>query len=601
MARHGSRRTRRVSRAERQKILVRARNAAIARRQAVIRHNESRRIAATSKGFRSNVSLATLRSRLRRGGRGQNVIRSNIAFRESGGSQQAFQSILNRQRLNRRISQRRSRGISVQATREQSTQESRARKATSFRQFEIQSQPSRTQPTQVLTSQASIPLAQEQQGFRGDVGLVGTPTIRGLPSDSKFEIVGGKAVPKGAVAKGGNIAISGLQTTSKVTGQPLPIKVQNVFAQQRASTVRVQQDFVSKRNVAIASGATIKEANALAKSQALGLPRTDMEAITIATQKAIIERKAGQIALAKELIKTQTTEGTTGQLNDLAGALDTAEPLPATQIKLSVDSDGFDINPRRTKAMLNNALLTGNSPDDIEFTIHQDPTVKGVDRGGIYSIVNGEVVQDDDRLLEKLNPRSIDRILGSEQDVLTAVLRDVSLNKSGSERLLDAQKGLVTLSQEEISELTLEGETLKQKDVFEGFANKILEGEGFVTENPDGTFTFTDADGNEIDITSKEFQKILKEMAQIININEDLSAENLELLAFIEELQALLRGGESTSDLLNSLFSLIAELQAQLGGRQRPVEDEFIDPFEGIANFFGDIYLGILSIFGVRT
>ena len=357
----------------------------------------------------------------------------------------------------------------------------------------------------------------------------------------------------------------------------------------------------------MASGATIKEANALAKSQAIGLPRSEQEAVNTTLQKAIIERKAGQLALAEQLIKEQTTTGTTGQLDDLKGVLAKAEPIPATLINVSVDSEGKDINPRRTRVLFNNALLTGNKIEDLDIIFHQDPNLTVNDRGGFISMSStGEADINISKLISSINPRSIDVILGGEQDVFSAVLKDIKLNRSGSEKLLEAQLGGTPLTRTDVGQLTTEGETLIALETFEGTATKLIAGEVEIIEvinNAGETiFNIIDIDTGEIigTLTVDEFGDVLSAMTELINANEALSGENIELLKFIEELQELLRGGESTQDLLASLFSLIAELQAQSGAR-RPIEEEFIDPFAEISQFFENVYLGFLSLFGVKA
>ena len=453
-----------------------------------------------------------------------------------------------------------------------------------------------------------------QQGFRGDVGTVGVP--RGiLRPDSKFEIVGGKAVPKGAVSKTFGERLSSEDKsfgfsrvpTETSRGTKIPDDIRQIFGQERNVTLAVAQDFISKRNVALASGATIKEANALAKSQAIGLPRSEQEAVNTTLQKAIIERKAGQLALAEQLIKEQTTTGTTGQLDDLKGVLAKAEPIPATLINVSVDSEGKDINPRRTRVLFNNALLTGNKIEDLDIIFHQDPNLTVNDRGGFISMSStGEADINISKLISSINPRSIDVILGGEQDVFSAVLKDIKLNRSGSEKLLEAQLGGTPLTRTDVGQLTTEGETLIALETFEGTATKLIAGEVEIIEvinNAGETiFNIIDIDTGEIigTLTVDEFGDVLSAMTELINANEALSGENIELLKFIEELQELLRGGESTQDLLASLFSLIAELQAQSGAR-RPIEEEFIDPFAEISQFFENVYLGFLSLFGVKA
>ena len=488
-----------------------------------------------------------------------------------------------------------------------------------------------TQQQQIITDR----LAQLNEGqFQGDVGKVGDrptdfvptkilpPTARdprtvGLPTGSKFEIIGGKAVPKGSVLKGGNIAFSKVPTISKRTGEPLPQEIIDIFKQQRAVSVRVAQDFVSKRNAAIAGGATIKEANELAKSQAVGLPKSDAEAINTAIQKSIIERKAGQIAEAKRLIAEQTEFGERGDLDDLQGLLDKAEPIPATQIQLSVDSDGNDINPRRTKVLLDNALLTGNSLDDLEIIIHQDPLLKVGDRGGILSILDGELIVDDQRFEEKLNPRSIQRVLGSEQDVLTAILKDVSGSRTGGDLLLAAQKGEITLSPEQITQLTTEGQIAKEQEVIEGqlktggeaftggldkLAEDILKGDFILDFDPDNTeiINIFDKGGNIVGtLNNEEFNNLLNKLTEAITANEALAGFNQQLLDIIEGL----RGGESSSELLSSLFSIIAALQAQLAGSQQQQEtqlpfQEHDDPIGDFFQFLSDVNTGFINFIG---
>ena len=64
------------------------------------------------------------------------------------------------------------------------------------------------------------------------------------------------------------------------------------------------------------------------------------------------------------------------------------------------------------------------------------------------------------------------------------------------------------------------------------------------------------------------------------------------------ELQELLRGGQSTSELLNSLFSLIAELQAQLGRQQGGVVEEEEDPLGDFFAFLADLNQGFINFVG---
>ena len=110
--------------------------------------------------------------------------------------------------------------------------------------------------------------------------------------------------------------------------------------------------------------------------------------------------------------------------------------------------------------------------------------------------------------------------------------------------------------------------------------------------------------GNEIGtLNDQEFNLVLNELSDAIKANESLGAFNLELLKIIEELQAGSAGGQRISELLGSLFSLIAALQAQVAAGQQPVggfvqEEE--DPVGNFFNFIGDIYIGFLNLFGVR-
>ncbi len=592
MARHGGRsRAAQLTPKQRQIITAQRAKAETARRAGL----RQRTTKFGGKGERFNVSLSALRAKQQRFP-SSNTLRANINFRESGGTQQQFQAIVDRQEANRRISQRRGAGISATAIR-----------------AALPKRPTPTaSPSTILTSQASRPTPQvslTDQGFQGDVGRVGVP--RGILSPtSKFEIIGGKAVPKGAVAKdfgarlgGEQFGFSRVPTTTK-SGTPIPDNIRQVFGQERNVSLLVAQDFISKRNAALASGATIKEAQALAIAQTRGLPKSEQEAINTTLQKQIIERKAGQLKLAEQLIKEQTTTGTTGQLDDLKGALAKAEPIPATVIKVSVDSEGKDINPRRTNVLVNNALLTGNKIEDLDIIFHQDPTALVNDRGGFISLSpTGETIIDTDRLIQKLNPRSIDVILGSEQNVFESVVKDVQKSKTGSERLLDAQRGFTRLSKKEIVELTTEGETLKQIEVSQGQINKLVEAiieQGGIlagTGTEDDPFRVELPSGETLPLDDVRVEELLIALELASRDIESLQDFNTELLRIIEEL----RGGQFTSDLLSSLFSLIAELQAQLGSRQQPLEEEFIDPFEGITNFFGDIYLGFLNLFGVKA
>ncbi len=461
-----------------------------------------------------------------------------------------------------------------------------------------------------ITTASTLATIAPDIGRGGNLGnIVGLAPPKPAPTPSKFEIVGGRAIPIGAKTTAKDLSIGDAGGTSfavsaiKPSGVP---EVDEVFANQRLVTVNIANEFRKNRNLALGTGSTDAEANEFARVTTRGLPKQDAEAFNIVFQKAIIERKAGQIEEARRLIKLQTTDGSAGQLDDLAGklkALDGIEPLPATIINISTNEDGTDLNPRRTAVLIDNALLTGNSIDDLAFTVDDQPFVgidalagKGIDTDFLISLLNVNTVD------QAINPEDIGGIFDklTEQTQTTLVQPEL---------IEQAKRGKIVLSRDDIAGITLEGQTERDTKIVQGtFNSQIKEiSEGILTEgtkiieNPDGTFSIVDAEGNVIfeDVSSKQILKLTDELVKQINANEGLFEQNEQLLAFITELQELLRGGQSTSGLFESLFSLIAELQAQLafaqGGGQ--VEDEE-DPLGDFFAFLADINAGVINFIG---
>ena len=472
--------------------------------------------------------------------------------------------------------------------------------------------------TAVLRAPRVTPSGAERagfQGFQGDVGVVGEP--RGiLPPTSKFEIIGGKAVPKGAVPSSligavaaGNLGISKTPTISKRTGQPLPQNIIEVFRGQQAVTFQVAENFRNKRNLALSSGSTIDEAQRFAEVTTIGLPKSKQEAINTALQKAIIERKAGQLKLAKELIQEQTTTGEAGQLDDLAAQLEKAEPIPATQIEVAFDSAGNDISPRKTRLQIENALLTGNTLDDLDFNVTQDNTIVSSSEAGtsVLSLVDGALTFDFEQFQKTLNPEAVKQASGSEESVFDSILKDISESRVSPQLVAQAEVGEIQFTPEDISRITTEGREAVNAEVVEGFFNAISQDPtGIQIEELEGGFiTLTSSTGDVIfQGTREEFDELLTQLSQTFQLQLDeapLSGEQTDfinsLLAEIEILQEQLRGGQSISESLSGFFNIFFELQRQLAEQQgliselqagQPEAEQ--DPFANFFNLVGQLF-----------
>jgi len=278
----------------------------------------------------------------------------------------------------------------------------------------------------------------------------------------------------------------------------------------------------------------------------------------------------------------------------LAQQIEKAEPIPATKINMSVDSEGFDINPRRTKVLIENALLTGNKFTDLQFTVHQDPNVRGFNRGGFITFVDGELNVDNDKAISTLNPFAIKQVFEQDQNILQSILRETSLTVTSFERKirLTGESELGISAPDEIS-------TKASDEISEGIASGDITNTD-INVLPNGDVEITLPDGSKILLSNEEFRKVLGDALSQIT---ELEGFNDQLLGLIEALQAQLKGGRDITDILGLFFNLMAELFGQqeeikrLEGEQPEVPT---DIFSQIQAFFLSIWLSILALFGVR-
>ena len=435
------------------------------------------------------------------------------------------------------------------------------------------------------------PVSAPDIGRGGDLGNIAglaPPKLGVRAQPTKFEIIGGRAVPIGAKTTASDLSIAGAGDTSfqvskiKPTGDPA---IDRIFALQRITTVNAANEFRSNRNLALGSGATDAEANEFARVTSRGLPKDDAEAFNIIFQKAIIEKKATQIEEANRLIKLQTTEGSSGQLDDLKAQLDAVEPRPATVINISTDPEtGEDLNPRRTAVLIDNALLTGNSLDDLQFTLDDQPFI-GIDE------LSGKGI-DTDLLASMLNVNSLDQALNPEDfGNLTQKLIDQQKETLVQPELIAAaKKSGEPLDLTTVQEIITEGEIERDTKITEGVltvaeqqAEDFLEG----ILDPEVVEDFSDPE-------LQAFLDALESQAKLLEGQEDFITE---LLVVIEQLRN--SGGESRSGLFESLFSLIAELQAQLAfERSRGQLEEEEDPFGDLFAFLAGLNQGVINFIG---
>lgn len=534
---------------------------------------------AVRKGFAPRAALNAVKSvrslERRGGGKGLSVARNRARALAEGFSGAQFRQARLSDERNRSISQRISQGIINRSN---------------LANLVLSNKKS---PKSLTVSQEKL------QGFQGDVSLVGQGKT------SKFDIVGGKAVLKGASRT--PIATSKTQ----ITGDP---EIDRIFAQQRGVTQLIASEFRQKRNIAISSGATIAEAQKFAEVTSKGLPKQEQEAINIVLQKDIIQTKAAQIDLAESLIKKQVTgEIPAGGLDDLAEQLKFAQPIPIKTIRVGLDAEGRDISPRKTKLQIENAILTGSTLKDLDFSIQvdKDLILSGKSPDDIFTFDElGNIIVDTNKFQSVLNPLAIKQITNPEDDIFSSILFDLTESKVQPELIDKARFEGQVLTLDETREIISEGQVLQSGEIIQGQLNKIAESES-IEQGVSSIFDLlqsgsvdilTDPDTGIITLITKSGEEIFKgSPEEIVNfLDEQLQEsgiENQQLLDIIASLREQLRGGDNINELLASLFSLLAELQRL--GLQQGKEDELINisenPFDSFFAFLEQLQINFLN------
>ena len=200
------------------------------------------------------------------------------------------------------------------------------------------------------------------------------------------------------------------------------------------------------------------------------------------------------------------------------------------------------------------------------------------------------------------NPEDIGGLFGK-------LFEQIQTTTTQPELIDSAKKGKVTLTQADIQAITTEGQVTKETKVTVGatkvaveqaeeLAELILTTAGELTGSgtPEDPFKFIPFDGSDpITFEDVRIDQLLDALTALTSENESLSDFNAQLLLIIESL----RGGTSSSELLNSLFSLIAELQAQLGRQQGgQFDEEEEDPFGDFFTFLGDLNANFINFVG---
>ena len=532
----------------------------------------------------SNFNFSRFKS-AQKVGTGSNRFTNQLRLNTQGVSQKEISEIFRKEDVNRRISQRRGAGISATAIRQASQ-----------RKVIPKVIPTTSKVSKFISGFAKPPkpftVQQEKlQGFQGGVGTVGKVKT------SAFNIIGGKAIPKGAEK-------SGFATTKPfITGNK---EIDRIFAQQRGVTQLVTANFVKQRNLALAGGATISEAQKFAEVTSKGLPKQEQEAINIILQKDIIQTRASQLDLAETLIKKQVTgEIPAGGLDDLAEQLKFAQPIPITTIRIGLDSTGKDISPRKTKLQIENAILTGSSLKDLDFNVQVDKNLvlSSKSPDDIFTTDTfGNIIIDVNKFSSVINRNAIKQIETGDNDIFGSILKDITESSVQPELINKIKSEGGILTPEQIQDITLEGEILKDTDIVVGLQNKLIEliqsGDiDLISDEETGIITLITKSGEEI------FRGTPEEVINFIDKQlEQSGIQNEELLAIIANLRAQLRGGSNLNEILSALFSIFAELQ-RLGLQQEKLQGELQvqeNPFDDFFGFFENIYLNFISFFGVK-
>ena len=260
-----------------------------------------------------------------------------------------------------------------------------------------------------------------------------------IPS-SNFQIIGGRAVPKGAVGR--NITASTPSILTKDLGRisvdeavrlgRLSEADANVFRGQNAATVRTADAINSERIAQQLLGRNRDEAQRIATqgsedervatphfgSGQIGLGKKEAEFVNTTLQTQQIRSNAAKLRFANQLIQQQTDtnrslEGrnATTELDDLAGLLENApgQNDPISDILVTTDENGDPVSPRNIKLQLENALLTGSDPNILNLDV--------VGTGGVAP-----------------NPQSVaDAVDAAFDDLIPGGLRDTTTTNVGED------------------------------------------------------------------------------------------------------------------------------------------------------------------------
>lgn len=216
------------------------------------------------------------------------------------------------------------------------------------------------------------------------------PVIGGqsnIPS-SRFQIIGGKAVPKGAAAPNISRSVPSILTrdgrrltASSPNLTPAQKQALGIISGQQQATFNLAQKISAERRAQQLSGKSVKEAQAIATgndgTKFLGTPNApkggfafstkDRNVLNTALQTDIIRSNAAKLSFAEQLIANQTDTNRsldgniTSELDDLEGLLANApdQDKPINRINVQGDEFGNLVSPRNVKLQIENAGLTG--------------------------------------------------------------------------------------------------------------------------------------------------------------------------------------------------------------------------------------------------
>lgn len=219
----------------------------------------------------------------------------------------------------------------------------------------------------------------------GNILDTNKPAGGSVNNTSAFQIIGGRAVPRGAA--GANISRSvpslKLRDGRRVTADspnltPAQKQALGIITGQQQATFNLAQKISAERRAQQLSGKTVEEAQRIAtgndsskflstnpetqRDGGFAFTQRDRNIINTSLQSDIIRSNAAKLGFAEELIRAQQLDPNGfGSIDNLEELLANApnQDAPINRINVQGDEQGNLVSPRNVKLQIENAGLTG--------------------------------------------------------------------------------------------------------------------------------------------------------------------------------------------------------------------------------------------------